>query len=91
MALIGFLRKMTGYWENVLLQRQSKHILFLRCVSYFTESLRRKLNVSLCVFFVVVVVNFQEVIRNLVKRYVAAMIRNSKTNEGLTEENFKVI
>lgn len=34
---------------------------------------------------------FQEVIRNLVKRYVAAMIRTSKTNEGLTEENFKVI
>lgn len=33
---------------------------------------------------------FQEVIRNLVKRYVAAMIRTSKTNEGLTEENFKV-
>lgn len=29
-------------------------------------------------------------IRNLVKRYVAAMIRTSKTNEGLTEENFKV-
>lgn len=34
---------------------------------------------------------FQEVIRNLVKRYVAAMIRTSKTNESLTEENFKVI
>ncbi|XP_074818562.1 short transient receptor potential channel 5 isoform X2 [Natator depressus] len=33
--------------------------------------------------------HYQEVIRNLVKRYVAAMIRNSKTNEGLTEENFK--
>ncbi|KAF4026673.1 hypothetical protein G4228_019303 [Cervus hanglu yarkandensis] len=33
--------------------------------------------------------SFTEVIRNLVKRYVAAMIRNSKTNEGLTEENFK--
>ncbi|XP_074057883.1 short transient receptor potential channel 5-like isoform X2 [Macrotis lagotis] len=33
--------------------------------------------------------NYQEVIRNLVKRYVAAMIRSSKTNEGLTEENFK--
>ncbi|XP_007954133.1 short transient receptor potential channel 5 [Orycteropus afer afer] len=32
---------------------------------------------------------YNEVIRNLVKRYVAAMIRNSKTNEGLTEENFK--
>ncbi|XP_030354070.1 short transient receptor potential channel 5 isoform X2 [Strigops habroptila] len=32
---------------------------------------------------------FTEVIRNLVKRYVAAMIRTSKTNEGLTEENFK--
>uniref|UniRef100_A0AAY4A2J2 Transient receptor ion channel domain-containing protein n=1 Tax=Denticeps clupeoides TaxID=299321 RepID=A0AAY4A2J2_9TELE len=31
----------------------------------------------------------QEVIRNLVKRYVAAMIRSAKTNEGLTEENFK--
>ncbi|XP_038603847.1 short transient receptor potential channel 5 [Tachyglossus aculeatus] len=33
--------------------------------------------------------HYQEVIRNLVKRYVAAMIRNTKTNEGLTEENFK--
>uniref|UniRef100_A0A3B1K8V7 Transient receptor potential cation channel subfamily C member 5 n=1 Tax=Astyanax mexicanus TaxID=7994 RepID=A0A3B1K8V7_ASTMX len=30
-----------------------------------------------------------EVIRNLVKRYVAAMIRRTKTDEGLTEENFK--
>lgn len=29
--------------------------------------------------------------RNLVKRYVAAMIRDAKTEEGLTEENFKVI
>uniref|UniRef100_A0AAX7TUA5 Transient receptor ion channel domain-containing protein n=1 Tax=Astatotilapia calliptera TaxID=8154 RepID=A0AAX7TUA5_ASTCA len=29
-------------------------------------------------------------IRNLVKRYVAAMIRSAKTDEGLTEENFKV-
>ncbi|KAK9407775.1 TRPC4: Short transient receptor potential channel 4 [Crotalus adamanteus] len=27
--------------------------------------------------------------RNLVKRYVAAMIRDAKTEEGLTEENFK--
>ncbi|XP_072900020.1 short transient receptor potential channel 4-like [Hemitrygon akajei] len=32
---------------------------------------------------------YQEVIRNLVKRYVAAMIRDAKTEEGLTEENFK--
>uniref|UniRef100_A0A8C7FX33 Transient receptor potential cation channel, subfamily C, member 4a n=1 Tax=Oncorhynchus kisutch TaxID=8019 RepID=A0A8C7FX33_ONCKI len=32
---------------------------------------------------------FQEVLRNLVKRYVAAMIRDAKTEEGLTEENFK--
>nr|XP_046236954.1 short transient receptor potential channel 5a isoform X2 [Scatophagus argus] len=32
---------------------------------------------------------YQEVIRNLVKRYVAAMIRSAKTDEGLTEENFK--
>uniref|UniRef100_H2LDL9 Transient receptor potential cation channel, subfamily C, member 5a n=1 Tax=Oryzias latipes TaxID=8090 RepID=H2LDL9_ORYLA len=32
---------------------------------------------------------FTEVIRNLVKRYVAAMIRSAKTDEGLTEENFK--
>uniref|UniRef100_A0A674CP04 Transient receptor potential cation channel, subfamily C, member 4a n=1 Tax=Salmo trutta TaxID=8032 RepID=A0A674CP04_SALTR len=31
----------------------------------------------------------QEVLRNLVKRYVAAMIRDAKTEEGLTEENFK--
>uniref|UniRef100_A0A2K5Y993 Transient receptor potential cation channel subfamily C member 4 n=1 Tax=Mandrillus leucophaeus TaxID=9568 RepID=A0A2K5Y993_MANLE len=31
----------------------------------------------------------QEVMRNLVKRYVAAMIRDAKTEEGLTEENFK--
>ncbi|KAM7398175.1 hypothetical protein PAMA_006189 [Pampus argenteus] len=30
-----------------------------------------------------------EVLRNLVKRYVAAMIRDAKTEEGLTEENFK--
>uniref|UniRef100_A0A2K5JWF9 Transient receptor ion channel domain-containing protein n=1 Tax=Colobus angolensis palliatus TaxID=336983 RepID=A0A2K5JWF9_COLAP len=30
-----------------------------------------------------------EVMRNLVKRYVAAMIRDAKTEEGLTEENFK--
>ncbi|KAF3837448.1 hypothetical protein F7725_004912 [Dissostichus mawsoni] len=30
-----------------------------------------------------------EVIRSLVKRYVAAMIRSAKTDEGLTEENFK--
>ncbi|MFT7802076.1 short transient receptor potential channel 5-like isoform X1 [Arapaima gigas] len=33
--------------------------------------------------------HYQEVIRNLVKRYVASMIRSAKTNEGLTEENFK--
>ncbi|XP_006628285.2 short transient receptor potential channel 4b [Lepisosteus oculatus] len=32
---------------------------------------------------------YQEVLRNLVKRYVAAMIRDAKTEEGLTEENFK--
>ncbi|XP_076129796.1 short transient receptor potential channel 4-like [Alosa pseudoharengus] len=32
---------------------------------------------------------YQEVLRNLVKRYVAAMIRNAKTEQGLTEENFK--
>ncbi|KAM9436951.1 short transient receptor potential channel 5-like [Salvelinus alpinus] len=32
---------------------------------------------------------FKEVIRNLVKRHVAAMIRSAKTDEGLTEENFK--
>lgn len=25
------------------------------------------------------------------KRYVAAMIRDAKTEEGLTEENFKVV
>ncbi|MEJ1277513.1 transient receptor potential cation channel subfamily C member 4 [Cricetulus griseus] len=30
-----------------------------------------------------------EVMRNLVKRYVAAMIREAKTEEGLTEENVK--
>uniref|UniRef100_A0A8C5CUQ8 Transient receptor potential cation channel, subfamily C, member 5a n=1 Tax=Gadus morhua TaxID=8049 RepID=A0A8C5CUQ8_GADMO len=33
--------------------------------------------------------HYQEVIRSLVKRYVAAMIRSAKTDEGLTEENFK--
>ncbi|KAM4620402.1 short transient receptor potential channel 4-like [Polymixia lowei] len=33
--------------------------------------------------------HYQEVLRNLVKRYVAAMIRDAKTEEGLTEENFK--
>ncbi|XP_069826042.1 short transient receptor potential channel 4-like [Dendropsophus ebraccatus] len=32
---------------------------------------------------------YQEVMRILVKRYVAAMIREAKTEEGLTEENFK--
>ncbi|XP_070761558.1 short transient receptor potential channel 4b [Enoplosus armatus] len=32
---------------------------------------------------------YQEVLRNLVRRYVAAMIRDAKTEEGLTEENFK--
>ncbi|EDM14938.1 transient receptor potential cation channel, subfamily C, member 4, isoform CRA_a [Rattus norvegicus] len=32
---------------------------------------------------------YQEVMRNLVKRYVAAMIREAKTEEGLTEENVK--
>ncbi|XP_051965988.1 short transient receptor potential channel 4-like [Xyrauchen texanus] len=32
---------------------------------------------------------YQEVLRNIVKRYVAAMIRDAKTEEGLTEENFK--
>ncbi|KAM6949389.1 LOW QUALITY PROTEIN: short transient receptor potential channel 5a [Aplochiton taeniatus] len=32
---------------------------------------------------------YQEVIHSLVKRYVAAMIRSAKTDEGLTEENFK--
>ncbi|CAJ1065098.1 short transient receptor potential channel 4b isoform X1 [Xyrichtys novacula] len=32
---------------------------------------------------------YQEVLRNLVKRYVAAKIRDAKTEEGLTEENFK--
>ncbi|XP_041920288.1 short transient receptor potential channel 4-like isoform X1 [Alosa sapidissima] len=32
---------------------------------------------------------YQEVLRSLVKRYVAAMIRDAKTEEGLTEENFK--
>ncbi|KAG2457206.1 POSTN protein, partial [Polypterus senegalus] len=30
-----------------------------------------------------------DVMKNLVKRYVAAMIRDAKTEEGLTEENFK--
>uniref|UniRef100_A0A3P8XLW7 Transient receptor ion channel domain-containing protein n=1 Tax=Esox lucius TaxID=8010 RepID=A0A3P8XLW7_ESOLU len=30
-----------------------------------------------------------EVLKNLVKRYVAAMIRDAKRKEGLTEENFK--
>uniref|UniRef100_H2ZXH2 Transient receptor potential cation channel subfamily C member 4 n=1 Tax=Latimeria chalumnae TaxID=7897 RepID=H2ZXH2_LATCH len=34
---------------------------------------------------------YQEVMRNLVKRYVAAMIRDAKTEEGLTEENFKEV
>ncbi|XP_069752099.1 short transient receptor potential channel 5-like isoform X4 [Narcine bancroftii] len=33
--------------------------------------------------------HYQEVIKNLVKRYIAAMIRSAKTDEGLTEENFK--
>uniref|UniRef100_A0A8C5EGE8 Short transient receptor potential channel 4-like n=1 Tax=Gouania willdenowi TaxID=441366 RepID=A0A8C5EGE8_GOUWI len=33
--------------------------------------------------------DYQEVLRNLVKRYVAAMIRDAKTEEGLTEDNFK--
>lgn len=28
--------------------------------------------------------------RHLIKRYVAAMIRDAKKEEGLTEENFKV-
>ncbi|XP_062242538.1 short transient receptor potential channel 4-like isoform X2 [Platichthys flesus] len=32
---------------------------------------------------------YQEVLRNLVKRYVARLIRDAKTAEGLTEENFK--
>ncbi|XP_056139743.1 short transient receptor potential channel 4b [Lampris incognitus] len=32
---------------------------------------------------------YQEVLRNMVKRYVAARIRDAKTEEGLTEENFK--
>ncbi|KAJ7995720.1 hypothetical protein DPEC_G00247520 [Dallia pectoralis] len=32
---------------------------------------------------------YQEVLRNLVKRYVAAMIRDAKRAESLTEENFK--
>ncbi|KAM9318321.1 short transient receptor potential channel 4b isoform 2-T2 [Pholidichthys leucotaenia] len=32
---------------------------------------------------------YQEVLKNLVKRYVAAMIRDAKTEAGLTEENFK--
>ncbi|PIO31389.1 hypothetical protein AB205_0132560, partial [Aquarana catesbeiana] len=32
---------------------------------------------------------YQEVMKNLVKRYVAAMIRDAKKEEGLTEENFK--
>ncbi|XP_029302483.1 LOW QUALITY PROTEIN: short transient receptor potential channel 4b [Cottoperca gobio] len=32
---------------------------------------------------------YQEVLKNLVKRYVAAMIRDAKTEEGLTEDNFK--
>ncbi|CAL8363953.1 unnamed protein product [Merluccius merluccius] len=32
---------------------------------------------------------YQEVLRNLMKRYVAAMIRDAKTEQGLTEENFK--
>uniref|UniRef100_A0A8C9TUB8 Short transient receptor potential channel 4-like n=1 Tax=Scleropages formosus TaxID=113540 RepID=A0A8C9TUB8_SCLFO len=32
---------------------------------------------------------YQEVMRHLIKRYVAATIRHAKTEEGLTEENFK--
>ncbi|XP_046891519.1 short transient receptor potential channel 4b [Hypomesus transpacificus] len=32
---------------------------------------------------------YQEVLKHLVKRYVAAMIRDAKTKEGLTEESFK--
>lgn len=38
----------------------------------------------------ILLILLQEVLRNLVKRYVAAMIRDAKTEEGLTEENFKV-
>lgn len=34
--------------------------------------------------------HLQEVLKNIVKRYVAARIRDAKTEEGLTEENFKV-
>ncbi|KAM8854466.1 short transient receptor potential channel 4b [Synchiropus picturatus] len=32
---------------------------------------------------------YQEVLKNLVKRYVAAKIKDAKKGEGLTEENFK--
>ncbi|XP_060744298.1 short transient receptor potential channel 4b [Tachysurus vachellii] len=32
---------------------------------------------------------YQDVLKNLVKRYVAAMIRDAKKEEGITEENFK--
>lgn len=41
--------------------------------------------------FALVALFLQEVLKNLVKRYVAAMIRDAKKEEGLTEENFKVI
>ncbi|KAL4647755.1 short transient receptor potential channel 4-like [Arapaima gigas] len=32
---------------------------------------------------------YQEVLRHLMQRYVAAMVRHAKSEEGLTEENFK--
>ncbi|XP_024861735.1 short transient receptor potential channel 4b isoform X2 [Kryptolebias marmoratus] len=67
-----------GWIKNFLFRSPSKKTLD----SFETLGFRATENVRLKH-------EYQEVLKNLVKRYVAAMIRDAKTEEGLTEENFK--
>uniref|UniRef100_A0A672GUG2 Short transient receptor potential channel 4-like n=1 Tax=Salarias fasciatus TaxID=181472 RepID=A0A672GUG2_SALFA len=73
---------------NIIPSPKSLYYLFgwIKRHLFKKQSLKRRLFKFISFIFKL---NFQEVLRNLVKRYVAAMIRDAKTEEGLTEENFK--
>lgn len=76
-------------------QQDTHHPPLLRSFYFFSSQCMRMLwhfygetkNNNNNYYFICII---QEVLRNLVKRYVAAMIRDAKTEEGLTEDNFKV-
>lgn len=80
--------------ENVRLNHEYQVITCItqwpvKIQSFFDETV----NKNDCVFVFLtgyIPYLFQEVLKHLMKRYVAAMIRDAKTEEGLTEENFKV-